>query len=68
MIKYTDVVNSEVESGDWLDRGGSKGGVSEGSLMCTTEHQRVGALGSRKDTVLLAEYSRSQNSGQCRTI
>lgn len=36
--------------------------------MCTTEHQRVEAPGSRKDTVVWAEYSRSQNSGQCRTI
>lgn len=37
-------------------------------MVCTTEHQRVEARESRKYTVVWAEYSRSQNSGQCRTI
>lgn len=30
--------------------------------------RRVEALGSRKDTAVWAEYSRSQNSDQCGTI
>lgn len=73
VLKCPDVVNENVRQQWgriwWLLRQRRKQLRSQwGSLVCTTEHQRVEAPGSKKDTVLWAEYSRSQNSGQCRTI